>query len=78
MPTARAALTAQFIDGILYAVGGTSGKPLSTNEAYDPNNDTWTKKAAMPTARQHLASSVVDGKLYAIGGRLPCRQNVGV
>lgn len=69
MPTARAALTAQFIDGILYAVGGTSNKPLNTNEAFDPKTNTWTDKAPMPTARQHLASAVIDGKLYAIGGR---------
>jgi N-acetylneuraminic acid mutarotase len=71
MPTARAALTANFIDGILYAVGGTdsSGTPVTTNEAYDPQTDTWTKKAPMPTPRQHLTSAEIDGKLYVIGGR---------
>ncbi|MGC2599337.1 MAG: kelch repeat-containing protein [Nitrososphaeraceae archaeon] len=69
MPTARAALTAQVIDGILYAIGGTSNMPLNTNEAFDPRTDTWTEKAPMPTPRQHLASAVADGKLYAIGGR---------
>ena len=69
MPTARAAATAQFIDGILYVVGGTANKPLNNNEAYDPKTDTWTEKAPMLTARQHLASAAVDGKLYAIAGR---------
>jgi N-acetylneuraminic acid mutarotase len=71
MPTARAALTANFIDGILYAVGGidSSGTPVTTNEAYDPQTDTWTKKAPMPTPRQHLTSAEIDGKLYVIGGR---------
>ena len=69
MPTARAALTAQFINGILYVIGGTSDGPLSSNEAYDPTTDTWTEKAPMPTERQHMASSVVDGKIYVIGGR---------
>jgi N-acetylneuraminic acid mutarotase len=69
MPIARAALAAQFIGGMLYAVGGTSTGPLNVNEAYDPATDSWTEKAPMPTARQHIASAVVDGKLYVIGGR---------
>jgi hypothetical protein len=39
---ARAALTAQFLNGILYAVGGTNNeaKSLTTNEAYNPATDT--------------------------------------
>src|SRR5712691_10788973 len=69
MPTTRAALSAQFIDGKLYAVGGTNTGPLNVNEAYDPVTNTWTEKAPMPTARQHVASAVVNGKLYVIGGR---------
>ena len=71
MLTPRAALTAQFLNGILYAVGGTNNeaKSLTTNEAYDPATDTWTEKAPMLTARQHLASAVSDDKMYAIGGR---------
>ena len=69
MPTARAALTANFIDGLLYAVGGTDSDPLKVNQAYDPRTDTWTEKAPMPTAREHLTSAVVEGKLYVIGGR---------
>jgi len=37
MPTARGALTAQEIDGRIYAIGGaTSSAILATNEAYDP------------------------------------------
>ena len=71
MPTARAALTAQFINGILYAVGGTASGPFNANEAYDPSTDTWIEKAPMPTARQHLASAMVDQKLYAIGAKQP-------
>ena len=69
MSTARVALTAQFINGRLYAVGGTNGEPLNTNEAYDPKIDTWKSLAPMPTARQHLASAQTDGKFFAIGGR---------
>jgi N-acetylneuraminic acid mutarotase len=70
MPSPRGALTAGFIDGILYAVGGDHDwESWSTNYAYDPSADNWTEKAPMPTARHHLSSAVVDSKLYAIGGR---------
>jgi N-acetylneuraminic acid mutarotase len=56
----------------LYAVGGlnSSQVPVNTNEAYDPETDTWSTKAPMPTARHHLASAVIDGKLFALGGRI--------
>ncbi len=59
MPTARGALTANFINGILYAVGGnqsfTNDGILATNEAYDPVTNTWTSKVPMPTARHHAS-----------------------
>jgi N-acetylneuraminic acid mutarotase len=80
MPTARGALTANFIDRTLYAVGGqsfvsssSSSSPsgiLTTNEAYDTASNTWTTKAPMITARHHAASAVVNGNLYVIGGRV--------
>jgi N-acetylneuraminic acid mutarotase len=71
MPTSRGALTANFINDILYVIGGqdSSRKTMSTNEAYDPKTDIWTEKQPMPTKRHHLASAVLDGKLYVIGGR---------
>jgi N-acetylneuraminic acid mutarotase len=70
MPTARGALNVNFVGGILYAIGGSSDRPLGSNEAYDPSNDTWTSKALMPTARHHAGSAVVDGKIFVIGGRI--------
>jgi N-acetylneuraminic acid mutarotase len=72
MHTPRAGLTAKFIDGIFYAIGGSTGDnegPVNFNEAYNPVNDSWSEKAPMPTARHHITSEVVDGKLYVIGGR---------
>jgi len=69
MPTARGALTAQFLDGNLYAVGGFSGVTLSVNEVYDPKTETWETKSKMPTPREHLSSAVLDDQLYVIGGR---------
>jgi N-acetylneuraminic acid mutarotase len=80
MPTARGALTAEFIDGILYAVGGDKDPAYiaggyhpygqtTTNEAYDPTTDSWTVKTPMPTARHHHTAAVVGERLYIIGGR---------
>jgi N-acetylneuraminic acid mutarotase len=70
MPTARGALNVNFVNGILYAIGGSLDRPLDSNEAYDPSSDTWTSKALMPTARHHAGSAVVDGKIFVIGGRI--------
>ena len=81
MPTERGALTAQFIDGKLYAVGGNNAMSRGIgsliyekitypiNEVYDPVTDSWEQKTRMPTPRDHTASAVIDGKLYVIGGR---------
>ena len=70
MPTARGALNVNFINGTLFAIGGSSDRPLNSNEAYDSSSNTWTSKALMPTARHHAGSVVVDGKIFVIGGRI--------
>lgn len=74
MPTPRISLSTSVVNGKIYAVGGWVWKGrgvtrvFSTIEAYDPQADTWTKKANMPTPRSHLSTSAVNGKIYAIGG----------
>ena len=73
MPTARSWLSTSVVDGKIYAIGGWGGggpqhRWYSAVEEYDPETDTWTKKADMPTARAYLSASAVDGKIYAIGG----------
>jgi len=71
LPKSRGALTANFVDGILYAIGGVDKSGVSnSNTAYDPDTDTWTTKKPMPTAREHAASALVGGKLYVVGGRV--------
>lgn len=72
LPSARGALTADFINGTLYAIGGLNSShiPTNTNEAYDPKTNTWTTKSPMPTARHHISSAVIDGKLFVVGGRI--------
>ncbi len=57
----------------IYAIGGSNGYSLtnvflSTNEEYDPETDTWKKRAPMPTPRDGLVAVTVNGKIYAIGG----------
>jgi N-acetylneuraminic acid mutarotase len=71
MPTARGYLAVGAVNGIIYAVGGTSGATgmLATVEAYDPATNVWTTKASMPTPRCCLAVGAVNGILYAVGGQ---------
>jgi len=70
LPSPRGALTANFANRILYAVGGVDSAGTSTsNLSYDPATNMWTENAPMPTAREHLTSAVIDDKLYVIGGR---------
>ena len=71
MPTARGALTAVFIDEILYAIGGEGESGvLNINEAYNSKTNKWVSKSPMPTPRHHVASTIVDGNIYVIGGRV--------
>ena len=67
MPTPRSAGVA-VVDGKIYAIGGTNGSLLGTNEMYDPITDTWTTKQSMPTARHGFAIAVYQNKIYVIGG----------
>ena len=72
MSEPRGALTADFINGLLYAVGGVNSSliPVTTNEVYDPMSNSWSETTPMPTARHHHDSAVVNGQLYIIGGRI--------
>ena len=71
LPNSRGALTANFVDGILFAIGGVDESGVSnSNTAYDPVANEWTEKKPMPTAREHAASAAVGGKLYVVGGRV--------
>ena len=62
--------------GKIFAIGGQirvepdvfGDLTLSKVEMYNPETDTWERRANMPTARSAASTSVVDGKIYAIGG----------
>jgi N-acetylneuraminic acid mutarotase len=74
MPTARTALAAAVVDGIIYVIGGGTvlGNPGAFNvvEAYDPVTDIWTRKddLDLPSKKAALSASVVNGKIYVFGG----------
>ncbi len=75
LPVPRAASVAEIVNGTIYVISGLDidHHPVTTNLAYNIENDTWMTKAQMPTMngpKHHAASAVVDGKIYVIGGRL--------
>jgi N-acetylneuraminic acid mutarotase len=72
MPTTRMAISADTIDGKIYAVGGiTTYNPfikISNVEIYNPKNDTWDKGIDLINARAYHVSALIDGRIYIIGG----------
>jgi N-acetylneuraminic acid mutarotase len=69
MPIASQQLTAQSINGIVYAVaGGGCCGAYSDVQAYNPATNTWTLKASAPTARYGATSAVVNNKMYVMSG----------
>jgi N-acetylneuraminic acid mutarotase len=52
------------VDGKIHTIGGFS----PYEEMYDPETDTWVKRASMPTPRQGAAVGIVNGKVYVFGG----------
>jgi N-acetylneuraminic acid mutarotase len=72
MPTPRAQLTANVVDGKIYLIGGRTGGQYTTtalNEVYDIATDSWSTKAPIPNPVVQYASAVVDNKIYIIGGQ---------
>jgi uncharacterized protein (TIGR03437 family) len=68
MPTARDHLTAQAINGRVYAIGGRAARDLNANEEYEPTTSTWRSRAPIPTARGGLGSAAVDDRIKVFGG----------
>ena len=76
MPTTRSCFSTSVVDGKIFVIGGKvelekdkfGNVALSTVEMYDPETDTWERRADMPTVRSGVSVSVVDDKIYAIGG----------
>jgi uncharacterized protein (TIGR03437 family) len=68
MPTPRDHLTAQAVQGRIYAIAGRSSRDLTGNEEYDPVTNRWRSRAPIPTARGGLGSAAVDGRIQVFGG----------
>jgi N-acetylneuraminic acid mutarotase len=74
MPTPRHRLGANVVDGKIYIIGGYDrslpygGDATVINEVYDPETDTWSRKAPMLAEKCDYASAVVGDKIYIIGG----------
>ncbi len=68
MLTPRGGHAVGVVNGIVYAVGGSTTGPSAAVEAYDPSTNTWKAAAPMPTPRVGPAVGVVNGILYAVGG----------
>jgi N-acetylneuraminic acid mutarotase len=64
MPTARAGLSANTVNGRIYLMGGDAN---TTNEAYDPVTDSWSTKAQIPEGVVYSPSAVVKNKIYLFG-----------
>ena len=73
MPTARAGMQANVVNGKIYVIGGEeSDGVVAVNEVYHPVTDTWSTKTSIPTPVSAYASAVVDEKIYVIGGLYTC------
>lgn len=71
MPTPRCHVAVVALDGLVYAVGGSSTDGLikySTMEIYNPSTDTWSSAPGMPTGRHYIGAVALNGVLYAVGG----------
>jgi N-acetylneuraminic acid mutarotase len=75
MPTPRADLSANIVNGKIYCIGGKKYwgvdpfyQELNATEVYDPVRNFWITKSPMPIPVLGAASAVLDGKIYVIGG----------
>ena len=70
MPTPRASLQGNVLNGKIYCIGGTGiSGAAGVNEVYDPTSDTWTTKSPMPTVTDiYSPSAVFNGKIFVFCG----------
>ncbi len=76
MQTGRYALSSAVVDGKIYIIGGlistfqmvTPAFATQSVEVYDPQADTWSKKADLPAPKAYAAVAALNGKIYVFGG----------
>jgi len=69
-PLPAADISAALLDGKIFVPGGrlTSGELTNALEVYDPQSDTWERKADLPYPVSAYALGVGGGSLYLFGG----------
>ena len=73
MPTPKAGLSANVVNGKIYLIGGFTYSNFTShlsneNLVYDPLADSWATATPIPTSVYDYASAVVDNKIYVISG----------
>lgn len=79
MPSPRNHFSTAVVDGIIYAMGGQYGHDNCPGKntqdtplvhAFDPNNNSWSRKADMPNKNSHSepGTFVYKGDIYTVGG----------
>jgi len=72
MPTGRQGLVAAAVNGVVYAIGGSTGEATAKVEAYLTNSTSfvlWRSKAPLPAPRNlPHGAAVLGGKIYVPGG----------
>ncbi len=69
MPTARARLAVVAYDGKVYAIGGDGTEGVSgAVEVYDPETDTWMRRASKPVPVRNIGAATLGDLIYVPGG----------
>lgn len=69
MSTGRSRLAVVAHEGLIYAIGGETGKGVTgLLEIYDPTSDRWRRGASKPTPVSGISAAVLRGKIYVPGG----------
>ena len=74
LSTKRRGFATAVVDGKIYLIGGTRFENekgpygMSLVEVYEPQTNTWQRRAEMPTPREGAQAAVVNGIIYVFGG----------
>jgi N-acetylneuraminic acid mutarotase len=67
MPTQRGWFAIVTHHNLIYVIGGRMDTSYSTNEVYNPSNDSWKALKAMPRNLSDIDAQVIDNKIYVLG-----------
>lgn len=71
LPEARAGLAAAAYDNAIYAIAGeTENGPSGLVTRYDPQTDSWSRRANKPTPVTYVSAVLLGEKIFVPGGEL--------